>query len=221
MRPQGGRPPILLTLDPSAGAIVGIDFGHDDLRVAVADLSYTVLAERWERFDVDNDSPSGALAFAERLVHEAVEESRVPFRRVVGVGMALSAPIHRATGTVGSASILPGWRSVHPAAAMGERLGMTVHMDNDANLGALAEARFGAGRGVGDLAFVMLSSGVGAGLLFGGQLYRGWGGAAGEIGHTIVDEQGAILPRPATAQLPRDPGRHMGRAGASAGKPRR
>ena len=189
--PQGGRPPILLTLDPSAGAIVGIDFGHDDLRVAVADLSYTVLAERWERFDVDNDS-SGALAVAERLVHEAVEESRVPFRRVVGVGMALSAPIHRATGTVGSASILPGWRSVHPAAAMGERLGMTVHMDNDANLGALAEARFGAGRGVGDLAFVMLSSGVGAGLLFAGQLYRGWGGAAGEIGHTIVDEQGAI-----------------------------
>jgi predicted NBD/HSP70 family sugar kinase/biotin operon repressor len=189
--PQGGRPPILLTLDPSAGAVVGIDFGHDDLRVAVADLSYTVLAERWERFDVDNDS-AGALAAAERLVHEAVEESRVPFGRVVGVGMALSAPIHRASGMVGSASILPGWRSIHPAEAMGERLGMTVHMDNDANLGALAEARFGAGRGVGDLAFVMLSSGVGAGLLFSGELYRGWGGAAGEIGHTIVDEQGAI-----------------------------
>jgi predicted NBD/HSP70 family sugar kinase len=69
---------------------------------------------------------------------------------------------------------------------------MTVHMDNDANLGALAEARFGAGRGVSDLAYVMLSSGVGAGLLFDGKLYRGRGGAAGEIGHTIVDEQGAI-----------------------------
>jgi predicted NBD/HSP70 family sugar kinase/biotin operon repressor len=189
--PQGGRPPILLTLDPSAGAIVGIDFSHDDLRVAVADLSYEVLAERSEPFDVDNDA-QGALAGAERLVREALEEAGVSFGTVVGAGVALSAPLNRATGTLGSPAILPGWTGVHPARAMSERLGVTVHLDNDANLGALAEARFGAGRGVSDIAFVMLSSGVGAGLILDGQLYRGSGGTAGEIGHTIVDENGAI-----------------------------
>jgi predicted NBD/HSP70 family sugar kinase/biotin operon repressor len=189
--PQGGRPPILLTLDPSAGAIVGIDFGHDDLRVAVADLSYDILAERWLRFDVDNDA-QGALAAAEQLVRDALEEAQVSFSTVVGAGVAMSAPIHRVSGTLGSPAILPGWGGVHPARAMSERLGITVHVDNDANLGALAEARFGAGRGVGDIAFVMLSSGVGAGLILGGHLYRGSGGTAGEIGHTIVDENGAI-----------------------------
>jgi predicted NBD/HSP70 family sugar kinase/biotin operon repressor len=189
--PQGGRPPILLTLDPSAGAIVGIDFGHDDLRVAVADLSYEVLAERWQKFDVDNDA-QGALDAAEQLVRDALEEAHVPFATVVGAGVAMSAPIHRVTGTLGSPAILPGWAAVHPARAMSERLGVSVHVDNDANLGALAEARFGAGRGVGDIAFVMLSSGVGAGLILNGHLYRGSGGTAGEIGHTIVDENGAI-----------------------------
>jgi predicted NBD/HSP70 family sugar kinase len=106
--------------------------------------------------------------------------------------MALSAPIERATGAIGSPAILPGWSGVHPASAMTERLGMSVHVDNDANLGALAEARFGAGRGVADLVFVMLASGVGAGLMVDGRIYRGTGGTAGEIGHTIVDENGAI-----------------------------
>jgi predicted NBD/HSP70 family sugar kinase len=189
--PQGGRPPILLTLDPSAGAIVGIDFAHDEIHLAVADLSYAILAERRLRFDVDHDA-GGAIDGAERLVREALAECNVAFESVVGIGMALSAPIERATGALGSPAILPGWHGLRPATAMSERLGMHVHIDNDANLGALAEARFGAGRGIGDLAFVMLSSGVGAGLMVDGRIYRGAGGTAGEIGHTIVDEHGAI-----------------------------
>ena len=189
--PQGGRPPILLTLDPSAGAIVGINFNHDEIHLAVADVSYEILAERRERFDVDHDG-RGAIEGAVKLVGEALAECDVSFESVVGMGMALSAPIERATGVLSSPDILPGWRGLHPTTVMSERLGMTVHIDNDANLGALAEARFGAGRGVRNLAFVMLSSGVGAGLVVDGAIYRGAGGTAGEIGHTIVDENGAI-----------------------------
>ena len=188
---QGGRPPILLTLDPSAGAIVGIDFAHDEIRMVAADLSFRVLAEARRRFDVDHDG-RGAIEAAERLVREALSENGIAFESVVGIGMALSAPIERATGALGAPAILPGWSDLHPASAMSERLGMNVHVDNDANLGALAEARFGAGRGVADLVFVMLASGVGAGLMVEGRIYRGAGGTAGEIGHTIVDENGAI-----------------------------
>lgn len=188
---QGGRPPILLTLDPSAGAIVGVNFSHDEIHLVVADVSYEILAERRERFDVDHDGP-GAIEGGVELVREALAECEVSFESVVGMGMALSAPIERATGTVASPDILPGWRGLHPATVMSERFGMKVHVDNDANLGALAEARFGAGRGVRDLAFVMLSSGVGAGLVLDGSIYRGAGGTAGEIGHTIVDANGAL-----------------------------
>jgi predicted NBD/HSP70 family sugar kinase len=67
-----------------------------------------------------------------------------------------------------------------------------VHVDNDANVGALAESVLGAGRGVSEMAYIMLGSGIGAGLIIGGQVYRGSGGTAGEIGHVLVDEHGPL-----------------------------
>jgi predicted NBD/HSP70 family sugar kinase len=69
---------------------------------------------------------------------------------------------------------------------------MPVHVDNDANLGALAEFVLGAGRGAHELTYLMLSSGIGAGLVLDGRLYRGAGGTAGEMGHVVVDESGPI-----------------------------
>jgi predicted NBD/HSP70 family sugar kinase len=67
-----------------------------------------------------------------------------------------------------------------------------VHVDNDANLGALAESVLGAGRDAREIVYLMLSSGIGAGLILGGRLYRGARGTAGEIGHVLVDEQGPM-----------------------------
>jgi len=78
------------------------------------------------------------------------------------------------------------------AAELERRLGLPVHVDNDANLGALAESVLGAGRDAGEMVYLMLSSGIGAGLILGGRLYRGAGGTAGEIGHVLVDENGPM-----------------------------
>jgi predicted NBD/HSP70 family sugar kinase len=75
---------------------------------------------------------------------------------------------------------------------MAAELGMPVRVENDANLGALAEIVWGAGRGCSDLAYVKVSSGVGAGLVLGGRLYRGSAGTAGELGHLTLDESGPI-----------------------------
>jgi len=111
---------------------------------------------------------------------------------VIGVGLGLPAPIDTRSGQVGSSSILPGWVGVEAAKAMSERLGLPVYVDNDANLGALAEVRWGAARGCADAAYIKISAGVGAGLVIGGRLYRGAVGTAGEIGHTSVDEHGRI-----------------------------
>jgi predicted NBD/HSP70 family sugar kinase len=105
--------------------------------------------------------------------------------------MGLPGPVHR-RGTLGSETILPGWAGVSAAGEMSARLGLPVQVENDANLGALAEYRFGAGAGCASVAYLKVATGIGAGLVVDGQLFRGAGGTAGEIGHTIVDDTGDV-----------------------------
>src|SRR3954451_24635105 len=190
-RTGAGRPGVLLALDPSAGAAVGVDFGHSHLRVAVADLSSTVLAERLEAIDVDHRADE-ALDRAVALVDAVLAEAVVAPERVLGAGMGLPGPIDRRTGTVGSSVILPGWAGVRAAEAMSARLDLPVIVDNDANLGALGEVALGAGRGLDDVIYVKIASGIGAGLVLGGRLHHGATGVAGELGHVQVRADGAL-----------------------------
>jgi predicted NBD/HSP70 family sugar kinase len=188
---QVGRPPVLIALDRSAGAVVGVDFGHSHIAVAVADLSHTVLAERWRQIDVDHYSVEG-LDAAAQLVEAALVEADVARHQVLGVGMGMPGPISGDQKIVGSTSILPDWVGVNAAAEMERRLNLPVRVENDANLGALAEWMWGAGRGFSDIAYIKASSGVGAGLVVGGRLHRGVGGTAGEIGHTHFRDEGDV-----------------------------
>ncbi len=186
---SGGRPPLLLSLDPGAGAVIGIQFGHEFVRVAIADLSLTILAEGSAEGDVDHDARSGLNSAAE-LVSSLIDEAGVDRGRLIGAGVALSGPVDRSTGRVVAETVLPGWVGIETARWLSERLGVRVEVDNDANLGALAESVLGAGRGVSEMAYVMLSSGIGGGLILEGRLYRGARGMAGEIGHVSVDDAG-------------------------------
>ena len=188
---QGGRPPILLSFDASAGVAVGIDFDHHHVRVAVSDLSSRILAEREQQLDTDHAAHEGLDAAAE-LVGELLAEAGVDEARVIGAGMCLPGPVHRPTGVVGSTAILPGWVGVAAAEEMHQRLDLPILVDNDANLAALAEAAFGAGRDAKDLVYLMISSGIGAGLVLNGRLYRGAEGLAGELGHVLVDADGPV-----------------------------
>ena len=185
-----GRPPTLLRLDPSVGAVVGIHFDHRHLRVAVADLSSTVLAEQWQVLDVDRAAEE-ALDAAADLVEVVLAEAGIERSRVVGAGVALSGPVSR-DGTVGSTVILPGWEGLNAVDELTRRLDLQVAVDNDANLGALAEVSFGAGRGMSDVIYVMISSGVGAGIVIDGRLHRGVTGLAGELGHVRARPEGAV-----------------------------
>ena len=190
-RSRTGRPGVLLALDPSAGTALGVDFGHSHLRVAVADLSSTVLAERLEALDVDHRADE-ALDRAAALVDDVLADAGVSRERVLGTGMGLPGPIDRRTGLVGSSVILPDWAGVHAANEMSARLGLPVAVDNDANLGALGEVALGAGRGLDDVIYVKMASGIGAGLLLGGRLHHGATGVAGELGHVQVRADGAL-----------------------------
>jgi predicted NBD/HSP70 family sugar kinase/biotin operon repressor len=186
----GGRPPALIALDPSAGFAIGIDFGKRHLAVALADLTHRLLAEEWREMADDYDAEDG-IRQADELVQLVVEASGADAGRMLGVGMGLPGPVHR-SGAVGSSAILPGWAGTHAAERMGERLGMRVWLSNDANLGALAESTWGAGRDACGLVYLKLATGIGAGIVIGGRLFEGAGGTAGEIGHTSLDETGDI-----------------------------
>src|SRR4051794_1329790 len=188
---QGGRPPVLVSLDRRAGAAVGVDFGKSHVTVAVADLGHTVLAETRRALPSDHRAEEGLDAAGE-LVEAALEQAGVDRSCVLGVGRALPAPVPADRGTVGSPSILPGWVGIAAARAMSDRLNLPVRVDNDANLGALAEHVWGAGEGVDDMIYLKLATGIGAGLVLNGRLYVGVGGTAGEIGHTIIDEHGPV-----------------------------
>ncbi|CAG7613118.1 ROK family transcriptional regulator [Actinacidiphila bryophytorum] len=186
-----GRRPTLLSLVPGAAFAVGIDIGHQHVRVIVCDLAGEPVAEQWSRAQVD-EAPSATLDLAHDLVRRALREAAVAPRRVIGAGIGLAAPFDPATGEIRADGILPGWQGVVPETEMRRRLGMPVQLANDADAGALGENVFGAGQGVSDMTYIRLSAGVGAGLILGGRPYGGARGIAGEVGHVCVKPDGVI-----------------------------
>ncbi|GHB81066.1 transcriptional regulator [Streptomyces cirratus] len=187
----GGRRARSVSLSGDAGIVIGVDFGHTHLRVAVGNLAHQVLAEDSEPLDVDASWTEG-FDRAEALVGRLIAGIGVGRDKVIGVGLGVPGPIDVESGTLGSTAILPGWAGINPRQELSSRLGVPVYVDNDANLGALGELVWGSGRGVKDLAYIKVASGVGSGLVINGQIYRGPGGTAGEIGHITLDESGPV-----------------------------
>ncbi|MFV8132452.1 ROK family transcriptional regulator [Streptomyces syringium] len=188
---SGGRRARSVSLSGDAGIVVGVDFGHTHLHVAIGNLAHRVLAEEAEPLDVDASAAQG-LDRAEALVKRLIVTAGISPEKIVGVGLGVPGPIDVESGVLGSTAILPGWAGTNPRDDLAARLGVPVYVDNDANLGALGELVWGSGRGAADLAYIKVASGVGAGLVINGQIYRGPGGTAGEIGHITLDESGPV-----------------------------
>lgn len=186
-----GRRGVQLALQPSATAVLGLDFGHSHVRVAVADLAHNVLAERIMDLDVSHRARE-TLDLAARMVDEALAEVHIDRKHVAGAGVGIPGPVDRARGMVGSTTIMPGWVGIPIATELEARLHLPVEIENDANLGALAELAWGAGRNCANVAYIKAATGIGAGIVIEGQLVRGAFGTAGEIGHNTLDEDGAL-----------------------------
>jgi len=191
-RPVGGRPASVVRLTRHAGLAVGVDVGRRHVRVAVADLGHSVLSTRSRRtVNEADDHPEEVLALAVQLIDGALAEIGADRSGVVGVGLGIPAPITR-DGSIGSPALLPAWANLRPGEELSRRLNLGVRVDNDANLGALGEYVWGAGRGCADLVYVKLATGIGAGIVLDGRLYRGAAGTAGELGHVTLDARGAV-----------------------------
>jgi glucokinase len=163
--------------------VIGVDIGGTKLLAGAVDTQGTV-SHRTNR-------PVLGLDQAELLdmIVDAVEHIRTGVGDVAAVGFGIPCTFDRRTGIAVQAVHLP-LRDLPFAAVMSERLGVPVVADNDGNCSALCEARAGAARGCDDVVMLTLGTGIGAGLVLGGRLYRGWMGAGAEIGHMVIDRNG-------------------------------
>ena len=185
-----GRPAQPLSLNRSAAYAVGADIGHTHVRVALCDLYGTPVWDQVEVREVDG-APHETLDLAADLTERALRECFVPRERVLGLGADIASPV-RSDGSLGADGIMPGWAGIRPDAELERRTGLAAQLINDANAGALAEHRYGAGRDTDDMVYVRLSAGIGAGIVAAGRLMLGTGGLAGEIGHLPVVQAGPV-----------------------------
>ncbi len=112
--------------------------------------------------------------------------------KTVGLGIGVAGLVDANRGILKEATNFPGWRNVPLAAKLEDKLQLPVTLDNDANVAALGENSFGAGRGHAHMMMVTLGTGVGAGLILDGMIYRGAWGAAGEFGHITIKKDGRL-----------------------------
>jgi N-acetylglucosamine repressor len=182
----GGRPPILLSLRTADAVAIGVDVGTIRTIVATSDLAGRVLEE--ESFDTHPD--------AEETTRRITDAARKLVRRnndtIEGIGVSLPGLVN----SDGTELFVPtfAWRDLPLAKALNEGTGLPVTMDNDANAAALAELWFGRPeiREVRDFILVLVEDGVGTGIVFDGQVYRGENGAAGEFGHMTIGQDAPV-----------------------------
>ena len=186
---QPGRPGLSLTLNPRLGAVAGVEFCFDELRVLLCDLAHNVIGTAECELPHGHSSDT-ALAAAGRLLAEALAAAGLSRDALIAVGVSVPGPVSRRPDTVKPSAILPGWHGV-TGDEIAAALGVAVSIDNDSNLAALGEHAWGAGRGCDDSVTLKFHYGIGCGLFVNGTLVRGSGGA-GEIGHIAVDERGPL-----------------------------
>jgi predicted NBD/HSP70 family sugar kinase len=191
---NGGRRPRLLRIRSAGGVVLAVDLGSRHARLAVVDLSGSVLTSA-ELPIRCSDGPDAVLtAVADRLTDLA--DANGGAHMVRGVGMALPGPVETASGQVTSPSRMPGWHGMRVVDWLSDRFGTPAAVDNDANLLALGEyrARWAQG-GLRHLVAVKVGSGIGCGIVADGAVYHGANGAAGDISHVRVGSVDATRAR--------------------------
>ncbi len=186
-----GRPPIVLEINPERGLVGAIDIGATHLSIAVADFAARIHQEIEISLDI-KQGPEICLAKADQILRQLLQEQGLSISDLSAIGIGVPGPVITEAGMVVSPPIMPGWDRYPIRASLEKKWGCPVTLNNDAELGALGEWAYGAGRGEKNIAYIKVGSGVGAGLMLNKQIYGGTTGAAGEIGHLTIDENGPL-----------------------------
>lgn len=172
---------------PRDAYIIGVDLGGTQVRAGLVSQRGEIL-HREATLTRAAEGPEAVIGRIERLVRDVARD--VGLDAVGAVGVASPGPLDPWTGVVRFTPNLPGWHDIPLRDILREHLGVSVYVGNDANLAALGEYRFGAGQGIDDLIYITVSTGIGGGILIGGQLLLGRHGYAAEVGHQTVEAEG-------------------------------
>lgn len=167
--------------------VVGVDLGGTQIRAVLADERGNLL----RRLGCDTLASEGPAAVLDRIV-AAVREVTAGASGVASIGIGAPGPIDSSAGVVTTPPNLPGWSNVPLGSIVEQSTGIPAVLGNDANLAALGEFTFGAGREVQHLIYITVSTGVGGGIIIAGRLLEGQRGAAGEVGHMVVEPGGPL-----------------------------
>jgi glucokinase len=176
---------------PKDELFLGIDLGGTKIVAGLVDREGQIVASH----HCQTEAQEGQDAVVHRLVEAAAQlltAEGISRHQVAAIGVVAPGPINARSGVVTLPPNLPGWHDVPLAELIQEELGLPTRLENDANAAALAEHRFGAGRGSEHMVYVTVSTGIGGGFILGGRLYTGATGGAAEIGHTTVLASGPL-----------------------------
>jgi glucokinase len=179
----------MVAIPPGERLVAGVDLGGTNVRTCIARADGAILA----RARTPTPADDGPAVVVERIVagvRELAQTAGVAVRQLAGVGVGAPGPLDMRSGIVFSPPNLAGWHDVPLAALLRDALGVPVHIGNDANLAAVGERAFGAGRGIDNLVYMTVSTGIGGGVIVAGKLFVGSSGTAAEIGHMTVDLHG-------------------------------
>jgi predicted NBD/HSP70 family sugar kinase len=182
---QGGRPRAILRINPRHGYFVGIDVGENVIRMEIFDLTLQRIGDTQVHPVAGLSHPQQVVDLIAAGIDTLVSAAGILPEAVIGVGIGVPGIVNQSTSvTVIAPSI--GWREVPLLAMLEQRLPYLIFLDNGVKAMAQAEALVGAGRGVQHFAAVLIGTGVGAGIIADGSLYRGATNSAGEWGHTKI-----------------------------------
>lgn len=214
--------------------ILGVDIGGTKCAVTLTRSDGEILRRRSEPTRSSARKPEQVLESLAGAARELMAESGVMASEVRGIGVSCGGPLDREQGVILAPPNLPEWQAVPVRAFFEQALGLPVRVENDANATALAEWRFGAGRGARNLVFMTMGTGIGGGIILDGRLVHGANDLAGEIGHQTLLLNGplcacgkrgcleALASGPAIARLARESmmyGRHKRVLALAGGKP--
>lgn len=167
--------------------LLALDFGGTKLTAAVISPS----SQQWQAHR-RVFSPPHADANTDIKIMITLAREVLRGKQPTAIGVSFGGPVDFITGTVRLSHHVPGWENVELRSLLESEFNAPTSVDNDANVAALGEHRFGAGQGMSSLFYITVSTGVGGGWILNGKPWRGASGMAGEIGHTVVDPNGAI-----------------------------
>jgi glucokinase len=170
---------------------LAVDIGGTKILTALVRDDGTVTARSRVETPADVEPVVDAVV---ATVGQVLGAGVAPQDQIVAAGVGAPGPMNPETGVVYEPPNIRGWHDVPLGALLTERLGMRVWVENDANAAAVAEWWIGAGRGVSDLIYVTVSTGIGGGIIIGDRLVRGVSGTAGEVGHMTIDVNGPPCP---------------------------